>query len=595
MYCDLLLFEVGDLLKQLLRIIILLMIVILVFASNTRKPHLFQDVTSDQAFSSGLSEHLGADYSTYPWGDWKHYHNYSEIVNTLFYLNLTYPDLVDLFSIGKSWQNRDIYCIRLTNENITRLKPKVFFVGYHHAREPISAELPLYFTVKATTNFSTSEILAHMLNYSEIYIVPALNVDAFDVVQANEWQRKNVHPFNEDDDGQLDEDPPDDEDGDGYIENLCYNGDDYEFIRWEGIDDDGDGLLNEDWIGGVDLNRNYGYQWDATCQSGSPDPKREDYRGLMPFSEPETQAIRDLALQHDFEYAISFHSGAESVAYPWGYTTTPSKDRILLNEIASQLSSLVGGCWYGQAGSYYTTSGLWDDWMYQNRSTFAFTCEIYTNSSAWQYEPGPEQGTFWERGVFQYFNPNPDDIEVVIQRWLPVFNHLTNRAITEAYDLATIEVNPQKTIVGQGFPMDINVTVANQGDFTENSNITVYVDTTSIASKEITLPSKSSTIITFLWNTTNLVKGYYTITSYAKPVSGETEITDNEANCDVYVGIPGDLNADGTADDFDASILEAVIGTTPKHLEWNPNADINSDLIIDVFDAVILAGHAGET
>ncbi|MEM2568312.1 MAG: M14 family zinc carboxypeptidase, partial [Candidatus Bathyarchaeia archaeon] len=340
-----------------------------------------------------------------PWGDWKHYHGYNEIVNTLIFLNNSFPKIVEVFSIGKSRQGRDIYCIRLTNEADVSPKPEVLFVGYHHARELISAELPLYFTVQAAINFGADETITYMLNKSKIYIIPALNVDGFEVVLQNEWQRKNAVPTDEDGDGLFDEDPPDDEDGDGYIENLFYwDGYTYYFIRWEGVDEDEDGLYNEDWVGGVDLNRNYGYQWNATVQSGSPNPWDEDYRGPEPFSEPETQPIRDFVLGHHFKYAISFHSGTESIGYPWGYTTDPTPDDDIFREIASNLSALVGAP-YGQNSGLYTLSGSWDDWMYGNRSVFAFTCEIYVNNSAWQYEPGPEPNTWWEKGVFQFFNP----------------------------------------------------------------------------------------------------------------------------------------------------------------------------------------------
>jgi len=188
------------------------------------------------------SSRISAFFDSQPWGDWIHYHNYTEVVDTLLFLNASYPNIVDVFSIGKSWQNRDIYCIRLTNESNVHPKPKLFFVGYHHARELISTELPLYFAIDASASFGTNEATTHMLNYSEIYIVPMLNADAFNAMLANEWQRKNVHPFDEDGDSLLDEDPPDDEDGDGYIEDLYYwNGQTYYFIRWEGIDDDSDG------------------------------------------------------------------------------------------------------------------------------------------------------------------------------------------------------------------------------------------------------------------------------------------------------------------------------------------------------------------
>ncbi len=366
-----------------------------------------------------------------PWSDWSHYHNYSEIVDSLLFLNLTYPNIVDVFPIGLSWAGRAIYCIRLTNENITRPKPKLLFVGYHHAREPISAELALYFVVDAATSYDTSPTLAELINETELYVVVALNVDGFDIVNQNEWQRKNIRPIDEDGDSLIDEDLPDDADGDGYIEDLIFsNGTYYEVLGWEGIDDDGDGSFNEDWVGGVDLNRNYGYEWNASVDSGSPDPRDEDYRGPAPFSEPETQTMRNLALQHDFKYSVSLHSGSEMVIYPWGYTGNPTSEVIVFNEMASGLAALTSST-YQQGGTWYTTSGVWDDWMYGNRSSFAFTCEIYMNDSAWSYEPGPDPDTWWESGVFEHFNPDPTQIETVILQWLPIFTYLASRAMEQ--------------------------------------------------------------------------------------------------------------------------------------------------------------------
>jgi hypothetical protein len=530
-----------------------------------------------------------------PWGDWNHYHNYTEIVNTLLYLNDTYPNIVDVFSIGKSWQNKDIYTIRLTNESNTHPKPKLLFVGYHHARELISAELPLYFAVQAATKFGVNETITHMLNYSEIYIIPALNIDAFEAVSQNEWQRKNVHPFDEDNDGLLDEDPPDDEDGDGYIEDLFYwDGTNYYFIRWEGIDDDSDGLQNEDWVGGVDLNRNYGYQWNATCQSGSPYPWAEDCRGPEPFSEPETQAIRDLAMANNFKYAISFHSGTEVIGYPWGYTTEPTPDDAKFQEIASNLSALTGAP-YGQNSGLYTASGMWDDWMYQNRSTFAFTCEIYTNETAWQYEPGPEPNTYWEKGVFQYFNPDPNQIETVIQRWLPAFTYMANRAIKEAYNIAITNVMPLKTVVGQGYSMNVNVTVVNKGDFTETFDVTLYANTTAIETREITLESTASTTITYTWNTGGFVKGNYSIWAYAWPVLGETDVEDNTfVDGWIIVAMVGDINVDGIVDIEDIYNIALHYGTMSGQPDYSPNLDINNDGIIDIEDIYTTALHYGE-
>jgi len=359
---------------------------------------------------------------------WNKYHNYTEIENVLLELNSTYPEITDVFSIGKSWKNRTIYCLRLTNESYDYPKPAILFVGYHHAREPITAELALYFAVELATNYGQSEAITSILNKTELFIIVALNPDGFETVEQNDWQRKNSCPIDEDGDGLVDEDPPEDEDEDGRVEYLWdyYSG----FVRWEGWDNDGDGVNGEDWIGGVDLNRNYGYEWNASTASGSPNPEDEDYKGSSPFSEPETRALRDLVMQYDFRYAISLHSGADVILYPWGHTTFPTPDDAKYQSIAANMSAIVNST-YQQSGEMYTTSGVWDDWMYGNQSVFAFTFEIFQNNSAWVYEPGPEPYTTWVGGVFEYFNPPASHILENIQRWVPALFFTIETAIDE--------------------------------------------------------------------------------------------------------------------------------------------------------------------
>ena len=184
--------------------------------------------------------------------------------------------------------------------------------------------------------------------------------------------------------------------------------------------------------------------------------------------------------------------------------------------------------------------------MYGNRSIPAFTCEIYTNQSAWQYKPGPEPNTWWEKGVFQFFNPSADQIETVIQRWLPVFTYITNKAITEFqyYDIAVTNVTPLKTVVGQGYITNINVTIVNLGDFTEILNVTLYANTTEIETKEITLQSGASTTVIFTWNTGGFAKGTYTVWASALPVHGELQLEGNTyTNGIVKVTIAGDIDS----------------------------------------------------
>jgi hypothetical protein len=549
-------------------------------------------LTPNSSLIEKATYNLMDDVTAIPHGDWKHYHDYGEISDMLLYMNQTYPNIVDVFPIGKSYQNRDIYCVRLTNESSTDRKRELFFVGCHHARERISAELPLYFIVTVVTGFGTNETLTRILNQTEIYIVPVLNVDGLEAVKNNEWQRKNAHPIDEDGDGRIDEDPPSDVDGDGYVQDLFFdNGTYYEFIRWEGNDTDADG--QSDWLGGVDLNRNYGYQWNATCNSGSPDSAAEDYRGSAPFSELETQAIRSLVTSHNFSYAISFHSGAELVLYPWGYTPTPTPEDNVFREIAGNLSTLVDApC--EQAAELYTTSGEWGDWMYSNGSILALTCEIYQNYTAWQYKPGPSPDTWWESGITQAFNPNETEIETVIQRWLPVFTYTADRAISE-HDVAVLNITPAKTAVGQGFATVINVTVANRGLSTETFNVTLYANSRSVATRVLTLAGTQAIDVGFTLNTTGFAYGSYELQAYASPVVNEARTLDNTCvNNQMTVTIPGDLDRNLAVTLSDLVILAEAYGSKPSDPRWNPNADIDGNGTVGLSDLVILAQHYGQ-
>jgi parallel beta-helix repeat protein len=217
----------------------------------------------------------------------------------------------------------------------------------------------------------------------------------------------------------------------------------------------------------------------------------------------------------------------------------------------------------------------------------------------------PSGGNYWSdyTGVDVQSGPNQDqpgsdgigDAQYVVDEYNQDRYPLMNPWIY-AHNIAATNIRLSKTVAGQNYNVKINVTAANQGAFTETFNITLYANITSIATEMVILTSRNSTTVTFTWNTTGFAYGNYTIWAYAWSVQGETQTADN--NCTdgmVYVGISGDINADGTVDVFDAVTLAGAAGSTPSSPNWNPNADINDDLLVDLFDAVLLAGHAGQT
>jgi len=171
-----------------------------------------------------------------------------------------------------------------------------------------------------------------------------------------------------------------------------------------------------------------------------------------------------------------------------------------------------------------------------------------------------------------------------------------NFTIAAGHDVAITSVTPSKTVVGQGHSLSINATVENQGDFTENFNVTVYANTTAIQTETLTLTSQSFTTLTFKWNTTGFAKGNYTISAVADTVPGETDTEDNTLiDGWVYVGIPGDLNGDGYVKIGDIVQVISYFGTLPSSPNWNPNADINGDNKVTISDIVLTISHFGES
>ena len=165
------------------------------------------------------------------------------------------------------------------------------------------------------------------------------------------------------------------------------------------------------------------------------------------------------------------------------------------------------------------------------------------------------------------------------------------------HDIAIIDLFPQKTVVCQGYCMNITVTVENQGDVTETFDLSLYANETEIETKQITLSNGNSTVIIFTWNTSGFEKyKNYTISAYANPVEGETDIDDNEfVDCIVMVTILGDINGDKKVEMKDIGTSAKAFGSYPGHERWNSIADINNDKKVDMKDIGIVAKEFGKT
>jgi hypothetical protein len=169
------------------------------------------------------------------------------------------------------------------------------------------------------------------------------------------------------------------------------------------------------------------------------------------------------------------------------------------------------------------------------------------------------------------------------------------------HDVAVTDVTSSKTVVFQGYTMNINVTAADPGNDTETFNITAYANATAVATQTVTLTSGNSTTVTFTWNATGFLKGIYTISAYAEPVQGETNTANNNLTDGfAYVSMAGDLTGttsfvpDGKVDGRDITILAKSFGSHLGDKRYNPNCDIFNRGKIDGRDITIVAKNFGK-
>jgi len=302
------------------------------------------------------------------------YHTYLELQTDLFALERSHPDIAKIFDIGDSHEKRRIYALKISdNVAVEEEEAEILFTGCHHAREWISVEVPFLLGKYLAESYATDPEVKRLVDRSEIWIVPLVNPDGLEYsIHVYRYWRKNRR-------------------------------------------DSGRGNF------GVDLNRNYGYQWGFDNEGSSSDPGSSVYRGPAPFSEPETQAVRDLFLRKNFQAMISYHSFSQVILYPWGYTVQPSDRNEELRTIAVEMSRRIqavnGRTYvYGQSSgpSMYLTNGDTTDWTFGIAGIPSYTIEL---------PPIDELGG----GFFNRL----EDINPIFNENLPAALYLVDRSIQE--------------------------------------------------------------------------------------------------------------------------------------------------------------------
>jgi outer membrane protein assembly factor BamB len=166
-------------------------------------------------------------------------------------------------------------------------------------------------------------------------------------------------------------------------------------------------------------------------------------------------------------------------------------------------------------------------------------------------------------------------------------------AFGELQDITITSVTVYKTVVGEGYPLYMNVTVENEGVYKETFNVTVYANKTTISTlADVTLPSGSFATVIFIWNTTGMIKGNYVIFANVTPVQGEINTDDNIYRDGwVVITTPGDIDCDGRVFLYDLTIVGTAWDSRPGDSHWYANADIDGDQHVFLYDLTIVGSN----
>ncbi len=329
------------------------------------------------------------------------YYSYDEVTEALQVLHKAFPEFTKLNVVGKSEEGRDIYALTINNPKTGEelSKPGVYLDGNIHGNEIQAGEVCLYYANMLLTKYGENDKVTKVVDKNVHYIIPVVNVDGrFHFLADGNTPSSNRSiriPKDDDGDGLSDEDSPDDLDGDGSITQMrildpfgSYKVDpedkrilvrvkpgekgEYTLLGLEGIDNDGDGKLNEDPEGYLDANRNWGYNWmPSYVQSGA---------GNFPFSGIGLKAINDfIVARPNIIMGFAFHnSGGMWLRVPSEKTIfiDPS-DIAAYDVIGKEALKITPGYVYQPSYDLYPTYGDFDSHLYFNFGVFSFVGELF--------------------------------------------------------------------------------------------------------------------------------------------------------------------------------------------------------------------------
>jgi len=337
------------------------------------------------------------------------YYDWQEMEQALRTLEKAYPKFLKLRSIGKSYQGRELWYMTINNpETGDEMDKCAMYIDANiHGNEIQGGEVCLYTIWYLMENYPYNEYVKQLVDERVFYIFPSVNPDGRDLwLHLGGSARSRQRPYDNDNDGLYDEDPPEDIDGDGEVGSmfikvkpgegnfrLSDKGDrlvpikkniegkpdelgDYKFIASEGIDNDEDGRYNEDPGGGYDPNRDFASMWQ---------PRGIQYgAGDYPFTWVESQHTRDFLYSHPNIAGVqAFHNAGGMILRGPGvklHGEYRGPDKSVYDEIGKKGEKILDHYRYMVIWSdLYSVWGGFIDFTHDLLGIYSFSNELWTS------------------------------------------------------------------------------------------------------------------------------------------------------------------------------------------------------------------------
>lgn len=351
--------------------------------------------------------------------EWQKRHSFSDYETILTNLNNSYSNLTTLESFGKSYQNRDLWCLTITDKSVSNdSKTGIGVFANIHGAERESGESALYTACWFLENSNDPKV-KEILQKHIIYVIPIINPDAY-VASDVSYTRSDLHPVDKNGDGIPSNDPYEDLDGNGYIDDIYVatgqnDSDPWSVITghvgYESKDSDNNGHMGDDPLeSNNDLNRNFDYVWG---QDGTLDTE-----GTSPASELETKAVQDFIDNHQFDALCSLHTGIQTVLYPWCYRPTDESnaaEKADIDFMASAAEKMRKAAETTTHRNFYAKQSYDDyptyseliDYSYGKYGIHSYTIEVYCPGSSDKstydpnHDPSDDSVCYWNEDYSQ--------------------------------------------------------------------------------------------------------------------------------------------------------------------------------------------------